>query len=74
MSRMTSRRAAAMRSASWRKDREGRRASLESGGASENLEERCAVKVSGEMGKVGTVKSDVGSRNEVKTSETDLLR
>ena len=70
---MTSRRAAALRSASWRKDREGRRASLESGGASENLE-RCAVKVSGEMGKLDTVRNDVGSRNEVKTSETDLLR
>jgi hypothetical protein len=63
-----------MRSASWRKDREGRRASLESGGASENLEERCEVKVSGEMGKVDMVRSDVGSRNEVKTSGTDLLR
>ena len=32
------------------------------------------MKVSGEMGKVDTVRSDVGSRNEVKTSETDLLR
>ena len=63
-----------MRSASWRKDREGRRASLESGGASEKLEERCEVKVSGEMGKVDMVRSDVGSRNEVKTSGTDLLR